>query len=83
VTLRYQSRLRDIGVGRAYAGQKVLLLAAERDVGVLSEDGELLGHCVTDPAKGYQSATRTTFPSRERPATSWPTATEGPPPTRS
>jgi len=54
VSLRYQGRLRHIGVGRAYAGHRVLLLVADRDVRVLSETGELLGHTVIDPAKGYQ-----------------------------
>jgi transposase InsO family protein len=55
VSVRYQSRLRHIGVGRAYAGARVLLLVAERDVRVLTEDGELLGTCTIDPAKGYQA----------------------------
>ena len=55
VSLRYQSRLRHIGVGRAYAGTRVLLLVAERDVRVLTEGGELLGWVHIDPAKGYQA----------------------------
>jgi transposase InsO family protein len=55
VTLRYGGHLRHIGVGRAYAGRRVLLLVADRDVRVLSETGELLGHTVIDPAKNYQS----------------------------
>jgi transposase InsO family protein len=55
VSVRYQSRLRHIGVGRAYAGARVLLLVAERDVRVLTEHGELLGTCTIDPAKGYQA----------------------------
>lgn len=58
VSLRYQSRLRHIGVGRAHAGQRVLLLVAERDVRVLTEDGELLGTCTIDPTKGYQALTK-------------------------
>ena len=55
VTPRYGDRLRHIGVGRAYAGQRVLLLVADMDVRVLSETGELLRHTVIDPAKDYQS----------------------------
>ena len=55
VSIRYQSRLRHIGVGRAYAGTRVLLLVADRDVRVLTEDGELLGLADIDPAKGYQA----------------------------
>jgi transposase InsO family protein len=55
VTLGYAGRLRHIGVGRAHAGATVLLLVADRDVRVLSEGGELLGHTVIDAAKDYQS----------------------------
>jgi hypothetical protein len=58
VSVRYQSRLRHIGVGRAYASQRVLLLIAERDVRVLTEHGELLGTCTIDPAKGYQALSK-------------------------
>lgn len=55
VTLRYQGQLRHIGVGRAHAGRKVLLLVANADVKVLTEDGEALGRVVIDPAKNYQA----------------------------
>jgi transposase InsO family protein len=58
VSLRYQSRLRHIGVGRAHAGKKVLMLVAERSVRVLTADGTLLGTCNIDPAKGYQALQR-------------------------
>ena len=55
VTLRYRSRLLHIGVGRPHAGTRVLLLVAELDVRVVSEDGELLRHLTIDPTKSYQS----------------------------
>jgi len=56
VTLRYMSRLRHIGVGRAHAGKRVVLFIAERHVRVLTEGRyELLGTCTIDPAKGYQA----------------------------
>jgi hypothetical protein len=58
VTLRYQSRLRHICVGRAHAGARVLLLVADRDVKVLTEDGEVLGRLTIDPAKAYQALQR-------------------------
>jgi hypothetical protein len=34
VTLRHQSRLIHIGIGRAHKGQRILLLVADRDVRV-------------------------------------------------
>ncbi len=58
VTLRYQGRLRHIGVGRAHAGIRVYLLVADRDVHVLTEDGELLGRLTIDPDKDYQPMER-------------------------
>jgi transposase InsO family protein len=54
VTLRYRSKLIHIGVGRAHAGTRVLLLAADLDVRVITEDGELLRHLTIDPKKDYQ-----------------------------
>jgi transposase InsO family protein len=54
VTLRYQGRLHHIGVGRAHAGAKVMMLIANADVRVITTDGEFLGHLVIDPTKNYQ-----------------------------
>ena len=54
VTLRYRSRLLHIGIGRAHAGTRVLLLVNDLDVRVISEDGELLRHLTIDPTKDYQ-----------------------------
>jgi transposase InsO family protein len=54
VTLRYESRLRHIGIGRAHKGRRVLLLVADRDVRILSEDGDLIRHLTIDPARDYQ-----------------------------
>jgi hypothetical protein len=42
VTLRHDSRLLHIGVGRAHTGTRVLLLVADLDVRIVNEDGELL-----------------------------------------
>ena len=58
VTRRYRSRLLHIGVGRGHAGTRVLLLVADLDVRVVSEDGELLSHLTIDPTKNYQSGGR-------------------------
>jgi transposase InsO family protein len=54
VTLRYRSKLHHIGLGRAHAGTRVLLLIADLDVRVITEDGELLRHLTIDPTKDYQ-----------------------------
>ena len=54
LTLRYQSRLLHIGVGRAHAGTRVLLLVADVDVRVVTEEGELLRHLRIDPSRDYQ-----------------------------
>ncbi|MBV9411520.1 MAG: hypothetical protein JO148_07985 [Acidimicrobiia bacterium] len=54
VTLRYRSRLLHIGIGRRHAGTRVLLLVADLDVRVVTEDGELLRHLTIDPTKTYQ-----------------------------
>jgi hypothetical protein len=58
VTLRYQSRLRHIGVGRAHAGIRVYLLVADREVHVLTEEGEFLGRLIIDPDRDYQHMER-------------------------
>jgi transposase InsO family protein len=42
VTLRYRSKLLHIGLGRAHAGSRVLLLVADLDVRVITDDGQLL-----------------------------------------
>jgi len=54
VTLRHESQLRHIGIGRAHKGQRVLLLVADGDVRVVSEDGQLIRQLVIDPTRDYQ-----------------------------
>ena len=55
ITLRYRSRLHHIGVGRKFAGTRVLILVADLQVRVVSEDGELLRDLVLDPSRDYQA----------------------------
>jgi len=55
VTLRYQSRLRHIPVGRANKHQSVRLLIAGDQVRVIREDGSLLRELTIDPDRDYQS----------------------------
>ena len=54
ITLRYRSRLHHIGLGRRYTGLRVLILVADLDVRILTEDGELLRELTLDPDRGYQ-----------------------------
>jgi transposase InsO family protein len=59
VTLRHDSRLHHIKVGRRHAGTRVLMLVAGLDVRIVSEDGELLRELVLDPKRDYQPMGRT------------------------
>jgi transposase InsO family protein len=57
VTLRHNSRLHHIGVGRRHAGTHVRLLIHELHVRVITEDGELLRELALDPSRDYQPQT--------------------------
>ncbi len=54
ITLRYLSRLRHIGIGRAYIGLRVHVLIANKHVRVVRDDGSLLRELTLDPARDYQ-----------------------------
>ena len=54
ITLRYNSRLHHVGLGRRHAGVRVLALVADLDVRILTEDGELLRTLRLDPSRDYQ-----------------------------
>jgi transposase InsO family protein len=58
LTIRYQSRLHHIGMGARHRGQPVVMLIADRDIRIVSPDGELLRHLTLDPARDYQPQTR-------------------------
>ncbi len=51
VTLRYDSRLRHIGLGARHRGKAIVLFVADREVRIVGEDGELLRQLVLDPAR--------------------------------
>ncbi len=53
-TLRHGTRLHHVGVGRAHTGRRIVVLVADLDIRVLSEEGELLRHLTLDPGKDYQ-----------------------------
>ncbi len=54
VTLRYESRLHHIGLGRRYCGKRVLILVADLEVRVITRDGDLLRSLTLDPTRDYQ-----------------------------
>jgi hypothetical protein len=54
VTLRHDSKLLHIKVGRRYAKTRVLMLVAGLDVRIVTEDGELIRELTIDPTKTYQ-----------------------------
>jgi transposase InsO family protein len=54
ITLRHGSRLHHIGLGRRLKGTRVIVLVADLDVRVLTEDGELLRALTLDPSRDYQ-----------------------------
>jgi Integrase core domain len=63
VTVRHNSRLHHIGLGRRYAGTRVLLLIHELDIRVLDEDtGQPIRAFTLDPARDYQPQSHTGAP---------------------
>jgi transposase InsO family protein len=59
LTLRHNSRLHHIGIGRDHAGTRVLMLIRELDIRIITEDtGQLLRELVLDPSRDYQPTGR-------------------------
>ena len=58
-TLRHNSRLHHIGIGRRHAGTNILVLAHDLNIRVLTTDGELLRELVLDPNRDYQPQPKT------------------------
>ena len=54
ITLRHNSRLHHIGLGRNLSGTRVLALVDGLHVRVLTQDGELLRDLSLDPTRDYQ-----------------------------
>jgi transposase InsO family protein len=55
LTLRHNSRLHHIGIGRRWARTKVLILARDLDIRIITQDdGELIRELTLDPARNYQ-----------------------------
>ena len=54
LTLRHNSRLHHIGMGRRHAGTNVLILVHDLHIRVLTADGRLLRELQLNPTKDYQ-----------------------------
>ena len=61
VTLRYRRKLHHISIGRPHRHERVIILMADLDVRVVSENGELLRHFTLDPSRDYQARSRSTL----------------------
>ena len=57
LTLRYDSKLHHIGMGARHRGQRVVMLIADRDIRIVTPDGEPLRHLTLDPTRDYQPQT--------------------------
>ncbi|HWM01797.1 MAG TPA: IS481 family transposase [Actinophytocola sp.] len=65
VTLRHNSRLHHIGVGRTYAGTCVILLIQDLEIRVVNAvTGELLRELILDPSRDYQPTGAPKGPTR-------------------
>jgi hypothetical protein len=54
ITIRYDSRLRHIGLGRTHRGQRVIALIADRYIRVIHADtGELIRELQLNPNRDY------------------------------
>jgi transposase InsO family protein len=55
LTLRHNSRLHHIGIGRRWAGTNVLILARDLELRIIThDDGQLIRQLTLDPARNYQ-----------------------------
>jgi transposase InsO family protein len=59
LTLRHGSRLHHIGIGRRYAGAKVLVLVKDLHVRITTTNGEELRDFQLDPTRDYQPQPKT------------------------
>jgi transposase InsO family protein len=59
ITLRHNSRLHHIGLGRRLIGTRVIALVDGLRVRVITEDGELIRELTLDPSRDYQPHGRT------------------------
>lgn len=66
VTLRHNSRLHHIGVGRDHHHQRVIMLIAGLNIRIITPKGEQLRQLTLDPNKDYQGTGRPPGPPKGR-----------------
>jgi transposase InsO family protein len=54
ITLRHDSRLHHVAIGRRHTGQRVLVLVRDLEIRILTEGGELIRQLTLDPNRDYQ-----------------------------
>jgi len=54
LTLRFDSKLHHIGVGARHKRREVVLFIADREVRILTAEGQLLRQLTLDPSRDYQ-----------------------------
>ena len=55
MTLRHDSRLHHIGIGRAHKGRTIKLLIADQNIRIIDpKTGELIRQLTLDPTRDYQ-----------------------------
>jgi transposase InsO family protein len=64
ISLRHNSRLHHIGIGRTYAGTRVLILALDTKIRIITETGQLLRELTLNPDRDYQPQQRRTPPAQ-------------------
>ncbi len=68
VTLRHNSRLHHIGIGRTHAGTCVILIIQDLQIRVVhAATGELLRELTLDPNRDYQPTSAPNGPARKTP----------------
>ena len=67
VTLRHDSRLHHIGIGRAHTGTRILMLIDDLHIRVVTLQGELLRELVLDTGRDYQPTGLPKHPKRNSP----------------
>ncbi len=67
VTLRHNSRLHHIGIGRAHTGTPILLLVDDLHIRIITLQGELLRELILDPTRDYQPTGRPPGPPPKNP----------------
>jgi transposase InsO family protein len=65
ITLRHNSRLHHIGLGRRYAGATVLVLVKDLHIRVITSTGHLLRELTLDPTRDYQPQSPQSTMSRD------------------